>query len=544
VEYTSFDLPRRLQGHNGLRLDFAYDAHHQRVLKQSASGERTVYMAGLYEKRLTSGGSSHVFHVQANGPVAQVTWRENGGSVSESTVYLHDDHLGSIETVTDASGQVLERRKYQPFGQRAEPGNPAQAAGAGMGGVRQGFTGHEEDTESGLLNMRGRMYDARVGRFLTADPFVQAPFFGQSHNRYSYAFNNPLSFVDPSGFTAEEVRTTAEGGSSSSVWDDIWGAVKRVARDIATDRTRAAPAQAEPLPGGPPPTPTADLNGSRDMGGVATGVGLALKELGSGLVKDMLRMNAFNPANRVGEAAFEMGKSILAGAKQGYAEDGVFGAVTGGINAVNPVYDLLTAGYTANVALDRGDRVSAGYYGTFATITAIGILATVAGGGAGAGRSGVATKGISASTTGNPAAIVRGMGELSATQRAVLAQLEGAGSRTIVGKRMFGNNDLAALTAATGDEFAMFTTGGRRLIVRGTAGSVPINMSIAEGLSAQGWRWTAHTHPGVSSNVLRSSLGDRAVLGAMGGSQSAILNSVGSRSLFSPAGDSLGGWLP
>ena len=398
VTYTSFDLPRRLQGHNGLQLDFAYDAHHQRVLKQSASGERTVYMGGLYEKRLTSGGTSHVFHVQANGPVAQVTWAENGGSVSESTFYLHDEHLGSIETVTDATGQVLKRRKYQPFGQRANPANPAQATSAGMGAVRHGFTGHEEDTEVGLINMRGRMYDPRVGRFLTPDPFVQAPFSGQSHNRYSYAFNNPLSFVDPSGFTAAEVRTTVEEGSSSSVLDYLWDTItggpkdKSASHDEAASRTKAATAQPEPLPGGPPPTPTADLNGSRDMGGVATGVGLALSEIGSGMVKDMLSMNTFNPSNQVASAAFEMGKSILEGAKQGYADDGAFGAVTGGINAVNPFYHLMTAGHMANVAWERGDKVSAGSHGTVATITAIGILVTFVGGGAGVGRSGVVTK--------------------------------------------------------------------------------------------------------------------------------------------------------
>ncbi|HQO86875.1 MAG TPA: hypothetical protein PKX84_04415, partial [Bacteroidia bacterium] len=42
-----------------------------------------------------------------------------------------------------------------------------------------------------------------VGRFLSPDPFVQMPNYSQSYNRYSYAFNNPLRFSDPSGFFAE-----------------------------------------------------------------------------------------------------------------------------------------------------------------------------------------------------------------------------------------------------------------------------------------------------------------------------------------------------
>ena len=103
---------------------------------------------------------------------------------------------------------------------------------------------------------------------------------------------------------------------------------------------------------------------------------------------------------------------------------------------------------------------------------------------------------------------------------------------------------MAALTAETGDEFAMFSTGGRRLIFRGDSGSVPVTPDLAEQLSAQGWRWSSHTHPGFDVGVLRSSPGDQAVLGAMGGNQSAIFNSLGQRGIFTPNGDSLNGWIP
>jgi hypothetical protein len=51
--------------------------------------------------------------------------------------------------------------------------------------------------------MNGRVYDPLVGRFISPDPFVQMPDYSQSYNRYSYAFNNPLRFSDPSGFFAE-----------------------------------------------------------------------------------------------------------------------------------------------------------------------------------------------------------------------------------------------------------------------------------------------------------------------------------------------------
>jgi YD repeat-containing protein len=144
---------------------------------------------------------------------------------------------------------------------------------------------------------------------------------------------------------------------------------------------------------------------------------------------------------------------------------------------------------------------------------------------------------------GNPAAIVRGLGTLNARQAAVLGQLPEYGSKAVVHKS-FGQKDLAALTAATGDEFAMFSTGGRRLIYRGNAEKVPITPEIGKALAGQGWRWSSHVHPGFDAGVLRSSVGDRAVLEAMGGERSALFNSLGQRRNFTPAGDSLEGWKP
>ncbi|MYK81872.1 MAG: hypothetical protein F4024_04710, partial [Gammaproteobacteria bacterium] len=62
-----------------------------------------------------------------------------------------------------------------------------------------GFTGHEMLDAVGAVHMNGRIYDPHLGRFLRADPYVQFPANLQSHNRYSYALNNPLSYTDPSG---------------------------------------------------------------------------------------------------------------------------------------------------------------------------------------------------------------------------------------------------------------------------------------------------------------------------------------------------------
>lgn len=76
----------------------------------------------------------------------------------------------------------------------------------------RGFTGHEHLDKFGLINMNGRLYDPLLGRFLSPDPFIQAPDNTQSYNRYSYCLNNPLIFSDPSGYV-----TSHSSNNSNSI---------------------------------------------------------------------------------------------------------------------------------------------------------------------------------------------------------------------------------------------------------------------------------------------------------------------------------------
>ena len=64
-----------------------------------------------------------------------------------------------------------------------------------------GFSGHEHIDLFEMVNMDGRMYDPMTGRFLSPDPYVQAPDFTQGLNRYAYCLNNPLSLTDPTGYS-------------------------------------------------------------------------------------------------------------------------------------------------------------------------------------------------------------------------------------------------------------------------------------------------------------------------------------------------------
>ncbi|QSQ27350.1 hypothetical protein JY651_21645 [Pyxidicoccus parkwayensis] len=205
VTYTSFRLPSSLSTTSGTTT-FRYDAHGTRTVKVLPGGEKTVYVGGLYEMRSAPDGSElHAFNIQgAERTVAQVLWRAQAGqqATSERRLFLHTDHLGSVETTTDDLGQVVARMKYEPFGGRRFAQDLSLPQGQVSWESFQGFTGHEHDEESGLINMRGRIYDPKLGRFLSPDPFIQAPLRSQSFNRYSYVLNNPLRFTDPSGYLA------------------------------------------------------------------------------------------------------------------------------------------------------------------------------------------------------------------------------------------------------------------------------------------------------------------------------------------------------
>jgi len=94
--------------------------------------------------------------------------------------------------------------------------------------------------------------------------------------------------------------------------------------------------------------------------------------------------------------------------------------------------------------------------------------------------------------------------------------------------------DLSSLTAKTGDEFAMFTRNGERLIVRGNNKHVPLRVSELRGLSANGYRWSGHTHPGFTEADLIASDGDKETLKIIGQDNSAIYNAAGRHDLIYP----------
>lgn len=146
------------------------------------------------------------------------------------------------------------------------------------------------------------------------------------------------------------------------------------------------------------------------------------------------------------------------------------------------------------------------------------------------------------SASGNPKDIMFDGATLNKKQQRLLSDLTNYGDHTTVRKNNVNLNDISALTAYTGDEFALFTNSGRRMIIRGDSISVPVNQSTAQNLANQGWRWSGHTHPGMTRTILAPSEGDRLILKQFTKQKySATYNSVGNYQKFSKDWSD---WLP
>jgi RHS repeat-associated protein len=201
------NLAKRIsQGGTAVYSDFWYGPGRERIqltAKKSASvTETTLYVGGLYEKVTRGSTVEHVHYIPGGGHTVAIQKKTVGGSTE--TRYLHRDHLGSVVAATDYTGAVLERYSFDPWGKRRDPATwvtPAPGTFSYDPAFNdRGYTGHEHIDHLGLVNMNGRVYDPEIGRFLSADPFVQFPESTQGYNRYTYVGNNPLSYTDPSGF--------------------------------------------------------------------------------------------------------------------------------------------------------------------------------------------------------------------------------------------------------------------------------------------------------------------------------------------------------
>ncbi len=187
---------------------YAYDNQNQRVRQTVLGVGTTTYAGKWFDRSATSTQATTTAYVFVGDTlVATIV----GNGIATSTYYVHPDHLGSTNIVTNsASGTAVQTFEYYPYG--SERTNSS----SGGADVLRGFIGQYTDDVAALSYLNARYYDAAKGRFTSQDPVFKAVGSPDAEkiankklqeilsdpqllNSYNYARNNPIIYSDPAG---------------------------------------------------------------------------------------------------------------------------------------------------------------------------------------------------------------------------------------------------------------------------------------------------------------------------------------------------------
>ncbi|MCF6348611.1 MAG: polymorphic toxin type 23 domain-containing protein [Flavobacteriaceae bacterium] len=211
ISYNAFKAPVSIYvdtGENsGNEITFEYNIFQQRSTVQFKKHEpqeihyKTKHYAtdGTMEitQNLETNQTEFITYIGGDAYSAPIVYKHNGST--GNFIYLHRDYLGSIIGITNKDAELIEKRHFDAWGNTVLIKDGQGNTLDNLTTLDRGYTGHEHLASVGLINMNARLYDANLHRFLAPDNFVQDAYNTQNYNRYSYANNNPLSYVDPSG---------------------------------------------------------------------------------------------------------------------------------------------------------------------------------------------------------------------------------------------------------------------------------------------------------------------------------------------------------
>ena len=217
IIYNHLNLPEQVS-FGSQNIKYVYDATGTKLKKTSSSGTETLYANGyIYEGGI--GISELQFFNHPEGYIAP------DGQGGYDYVYNYVDHLGSVRlSYTDADGngsidpanEIIEDNTYYPFGLEHK----------GYNNVVNGrehnykYNGKEHQQELGLnwYDYQARNYDPALGRWHVIDPLADE-FYDWSP--YTYAFNDPIRFVDPDGMAPDDIVLRGKNNSSVTIKTDL-----------------------------------------------------------------------------------------------------------------------------------------------------------------------------------------------------------------------------------------------------------------------------------------------------------------------------------
>ncbi|MGE8536204.1 MAG: DUF6443 domain-containing protein, partial [Chryseobacterium sp.] len=199
IIYNYLNLPSNITVNAGLigisNTSYIYRADGVKVSKTySMNGSiETNYLDGFqYDNRHAYDTSASLYTI----PALKFIPTSEGYFNFENNKYIYNytDHLGNVRVSYFNNGssiEVLEESNYYPFGLKHGISNPS----IGNPSYNYKYNGKELQ-ETGMYDYGARFYMPDLGRWGVIDPLAEKM---TRHNPYNYAFNNPLSFIDPDG---------------------------------------------------------------------------------------------------------------------------------------------------------------------------------------------------------------------------------------------------------------------------------------------------------------------------------------------------------
>ena len=246
----TYDKNGNLVGTFSTPHSFTYDYKNQLTqFTDSGTGQTTTYKYDCFDRRIekNAAGSIARFYYHgwqeveeqnaANATAATFVWGNGIDELLQMTRnglqrYYHEDDLGSIAKVTDATGNLLESYSYGDYGQPSffdAAGTPIAQSAIGNPYL---FTGRRFDPETGFYYYRTRYLDPRAGRFISRDTIGIWGDTGNLGNAYAYVGNRPASATDPFGekdtvTNALEALNNGAAGFADTITVGIAGRVRR-----------------------------------------------------------------------------------------------------------------------------------------------------------------------------------------------------------------------------------------------------------------------------------------------------------------------------
>ena len=187
-------------------------------------------------------------------------FNKQSGNVKTDYIYYTQNAHGDVVNLTDADGEIVKSYTYDAFGVEVDPNS-------GDVNVFR-FCGEYFDTETGIIYLRARYYQASIGRFISRDSYTGKNSDPLSLNLYTYCRNNPIFYFDPFGHsysngkkdyvrdiidsgaekTREKNKTTITGRTEDSANqkktyayqecdDSFWGGLQCIRKAIGNSTT-------------------------------------------------------------------------------------------------------------------------------------------------------------------------------------------------------------------------------------------------------------------------------------------------------------------